>query len=135
MKIERLRNDQGKFRCFEVSNLIISRTGMYKVIQQLKGVAVTHAPKFRDVEVFCEFEFEGHKFEMSEPYGDSSVYDVVGSEEAESQMEAIASHFEKASPITGGDASQRFYFLFMWLVRVSFFALIGYAIWSLFGAK
>jgi hypothetical protein len=131
MKVDRLINDNGQFRCFEISNIIVSRTGMSRVISQLEGVVVTHRPKFYDDEFFCEFEFRGQRFEMSEPYGDSSVYDVTGPESTQTELETIASHFENVPPITGGDFPRNVYFLFSWLLKASFLTFIVYAIWRL----
>ena len=56
---------------------------------------------------------------MSEPYGDSSVYDVSGPGEAQEEIELIAKHFESSSPIKGGDLGQRLFFLFNWVIGSS----------------
>ena len=124
MNIERLKNDNGDFFCFEVENRIISRKGMAKVISKLVGVEILHYPKFYDAEVFCEFELGGHRFEITEPYGDSSVYDVCAPKENLPEMELVANHFELSSPIRGGDSAQRVFFLLNWFL-FSFIILGG----------
>ncbi len=131
MNINRLQNDQGDFRCFEIDNTIISRNGMAKVVAQLTDVKVTHFPRFYDDEVFCEFELNGHKFEVMEPYGDSTTYDIVAPDARLLEMELIAEHFEKSTPIKGGDFGQRLFFLFNWCLATAFWIGIGSAaIWG-----
>lgn len=128
MKINRIHNDEGEFRCFEVDNRIISRSGMSKVISQIPGVQITYFPKFYSIEVFCEFELNGKKFEVAEPYGDSSIYDVVAQEPNLIEMNVIADHFEKSKPIKGGDFGQRVFFLFNWCLTSAFWIGIGCAV-------
>lgn len=101
MKINRLQNDQGEFRCFEIDNAIISRNGVDKVVAQVTDVKITHFPKFYDDEVFCGFELNGHKLEISEPYGDS--------------------------PIKGGDVGQRLFFFMNWVIGTAIWIGIGSA--------
>ena len=108
---------------------MVSRTGMVKILTSLEGVTILHHPKFYDAEVFCEFEFGGHKFEITEPYGDSSTYDVVASESAQSELEVIAIHFEAAEPVKGGDIGQRLYFLANWFVLSWVIFGLGYGAW------
>ncbi len=131
MKINRLLNDQGEFRCFEIDNTTISRSGMAKVVAQLTNVKVTHFPRFYDDEVFCELELNGHKFEISEPYGDSTTYDVVAPSFPLPEMELIAKHFESATPIKGGDLGQRLFFLMNWVLGTAIWIGIGSAaVWG-----
>ena len=101
---------------------------MAKVAAQLKGVNITHFPKFYDAEVFCTFEYNGKTFEMTESYGDSSVYDVVGSAEAYKEMVDLARHFESSTPIRGGDAGHRTFYLINWFVgSIIVMGIITYA--------
>lgn len=131
MKIERLTNDQGEFRCFEVENRMVSRVGMAKVISSLEGVNVQHQPRFYDDEVFCKFTLGGHKFEMTEPYGDSSVYDIVAPEADLLEMSEIANHFEISKPIKGGDAGRRLFFITNWVVSTAIYVgVVNLAIWG-----
>lgn len=129
MKIERLTNDSGNFRCFEIENKIISRHGMSRVISKLEGVEITHSPRFYDDEVFCEFKFKDIKFQMTEPYGDSSVYDIVAPEGAQGELELIAQHFEQSKPIKGGDSGHRAFFVVNWLIGS--FMLMALLTWLL----
>jgi len=110
MIIVRLKNDNGEFRCFEVDNRVISRYGMAQVVSKLQGVKISRYPRFYDDEVFCEFEFGGKKFEITEPYGDSSVYDVVAPIDGQCELAKIAEHFEMSPPIKGGDIAHNMLF-------------------------
>ena len=116
MDIDRLINDKDEFRCFEVDNQKISRVGMTKVLASLEGVRINKHPKFYDPEVFCRFSFMGREFMATEPYGDSSVYDVSGPAGSSKELEIIAKHFEASDPIRGGDAGQKVYFLINWVI-------------------
>ena len=108
---------------------MISRVGMVKVLSAIEGVNITHYPKFYDDEVFCEFTFGGYKFEMTEPYGDSSLYDLVAPEANLPEMELIAKHFENSKPIKGGDSGRNAFFMVNWLVSTTIVVGIGYFIW------
>jgi hypothetical protein len=131
MNINRLQNDQGEFRCFEIDNTIISRSGMAKVVAQLANAKITHAPRFYDDEEFCEFELNGHKFKISEPYGDSTTYDVVAPSSPLPEMELVAAHFETATPIKGGDFGQRLFFMFHFILGAAIWISIGSAaVWG-----
>lgn len=103
MKIDRLKNDEGQFRCFTVDNTQVSRTGMAKVAAQIPGAQITKRPRFFDDVIFCEFSLNGHRFIIEEAYGDNSTYDVVAPESGLLEMEAVTAHFEFATPIRGGD--------------------------------
>jgi hypothetical protein len=116
MQIKRLINDEGSFRCFEFENKQVSRSGTARIIAQLHGVEVLHEPRFYDDEIFCEFAFMGKVFKASEPYGDSSVYDISGPENSDKELELIAHHFETTPGIKGGDTARNAFFLANWLV-------------------
>ena len=119
MKINRLTNDLGDFRCFEIDNTTVSRNGVAKVVAKLADVKVTHFPRFYDDEVFCEFELNSHKFEVMEPYGDSTTYDIIAPDGQLPEMELIADHFEKSAPIKGGDLDKgySFYCTGVWVLQ------------------
>ena len=117
MEIERLLNDEGKYRCFQVNNVKVSRNGMAKMLSKLAGIEITHWPKFYDDEVFCEFKYKGFKFEILEPYGDNTTYDLVAPEGAQTELEEIARYFEDSKPIKGGDLGHVAFFISTWLIR------------------
>ena len=126
MKIVRLINDHNQFRCFEVDNRLISRDGVARVVSKLEGVSIIHSPNFYDDEVFCKFTYKGFSFKMTEPYGDSSVYDVIAPEHAHKELEEIAKHFEQSEPIKSGDSGHNAFFIincaigtFIWIAILS----------------
>ena len=102
---------------------------MAKMISKLDGVKILHYPRFYDDEVFCEFEFGGYKFEMTEPYGDSSVYDVVAPKPNLSEMHEVAEHFESTNAVKGGDFAQNVYFLCSWVISSAVLIGLVVGIW------
>ena len=132
MKIERLKNDEGMFRCFQVDNQKVSRNGMAKMISNLSGVDVTHWPRFYDDEVFCEFKYKKLDFEILEPYGDNTTYDVVAPENADAELEEVASHFEESAAVKGGDLGHAAFFLLSWLLKSALIFGVFYGVYKLF---
>ena len=70
-------SDEG-MHAFEVDNFKIGRKGAVRIVKTIPGVKVIRLPKrwfswFREEE-FCEFEVDGVRFEISEPYCDNSRY-------------------------------------------------------------
>lgn len=70
----------GKLQSFEISNDKLSRFRVAKIVAAVPRVVVTKRPKrffswFRE-EIFCEFEINGVKFDIEEPFGDNSRYSV-----------------------------------------------------------
>ncbi|MBD3648642.1 MAG: hypothetical protein HUJ31_14585 [Pseudomonadales bacterium] len=132
MRIERLWNDQSEFRCFELDNRMISRNGIAEVLKRLEGVEIVHEPRFYDDEVFCEFTFRDKLFQATEPYGDSSTYDIVGPEGAQLEMEALATHFELEAPIQSGDTPHQIFFIVNWIASSLLIAGILIAVYKVF---
>ena len=116
MKIERLINDEGVFRCFAVDNTKISRYGMAKIVSSIPGVVIKKAPRFWDDDVFCEFTFKGKLFFIEEPWGDNVTYDLVAPDQSEQELNEIALVFESAKPIKGGDFGHNVFFFINILV-------------------
>lgn len=81
------------------------------MIKSFDGANITKQPRFFDDDVFCEFEINGQKFFVEEPYGDNTTYDVVAPEYNMKEMELLALHFEEISPLKDGDFGHKIYFL------------------------
>ena len=111
MKIERLINDEGVFRCFAVDNSKISRHGMKQIVSSVPGVLITKTPRFWDDDVFCEFTYKGKSFFIEEPWGDNVTYDVVAPDKSEQELSEIALLFESTKPIKGGDFGHKIFSL------------------------
>ena len=80
MKTRDLRNDQGQLIGFCVSNLLLSRHVVPKVVKSIQGAQVGRkqkrfAPSAQDD--FCEFIVDGKTFLAIEPFGDNSEYWIV----------------------------------------------------------
>jgi hypothetical protein len=129
MQLERYINDEGEFRCFAVSNEKLSRSGMAKILSELDGVEITKRPKYNDIDVFCEFSFSGHEFEIAEPYGDNSTYDVCSKEPDLKALTALADYFESSSPIRGGDTGHIVFSLINMAVSSLIFCVLALVLW------
>lgn len=77
MKIEKYINDAGEFRCFAFPNTFVWKKDVKRILESMPDVNITYFTKAMGAEVFCEFTFKGKQFEVSEPYGDNSYYDVL----------------------------------------------------------
>ena len=77
MKTYPIYNAENRIFAFEVSNLVLGRSGVCRVIQAIPGAVLTRKPKllswFREGS-FCEFTVDGETFEAEEPFGDNSRY-------------------------------------------------------------
>jgi len=78
MKIFENRDENGNLCSFEVPNWKLSRRRVVRIVAKIPGVVVIRRPKrllswFRE-EIFCEFEINGVKFQIDEPFGDNSRF-------------------------------------------------------------
>jgi len=89
MKTERYENDQKEFRCFGFPNALIGKNGTKNILNQLSGVEIQYLDKSWGAEIFCEFTYKGEKFEVCEPYGDNSYYDISCDTPNTPQLEEI----------------------------------------------
>lgn len=83
MKTYDLLDAQGRVFAFEIDNALIGRRGVCRVVSSIPGAEVHRRPLFLSwfrESVFCEFEVQGHRFEVEEPFGDNSRYLVGASE-------------------------------------------------------
>ncbi|WP_461518015.1 hypothetical protein [Porticoccus sp.] len=97
MKIERYINNSNEFRCFGFPNGLVGKSGVKEILSQLPGLKITHWNKSWGVEVFCAFRYKGQKFEVSEPYGDNSYYDILCEEPNTPELEALYTLFLSTS--------------------------------------
>ncbi len=77
MKVSDLYDEKGRVFAFEVGSFWIGRSGIVSVVRRIPGVKIIRAPNvfgFSREEEFCEFEVEGQRFEIWEPFGDSDRY-------------------------------------------------------------
>jgi hypothetical protein len=51
--------------------------GLKELLLELPGLEIKYLDKSWPQELFCEFSYRGFNFEVSEPYGDNSYYDII----------------------------------------------------------
>ena len=77
MKIYAIPENADQPAAFEVSNITLSRTRACRIVEAIPGAQILKRPAafswFREP-VFCKFELDGQKFEIEEPFGDSSRF-------------------------------------------------------------
>jgi hypothetical protein len=79
MRVYDLQNNEGQIYAFEVKTAEFwwGRSGLLTVIRKIPEVQIQRAPYFLELfteDVFCEFDVNGQRFEVWEPYGDSDRY-------------------------------------------------------------
>ena len=97
MKTERYENDQKEFRCFGFPNTFIGKEGTKNILSQLPGIEIKFLYKSWGAEIFCEFTYKGEKFDVCEPYGDNSYYDISCETPNSPQLEEIYELFVSTS--------------------------------------
>ena len=92
-------DDKGHVTVFEISNLLISRGGVVKLLRTIPTVTITKSPKLwaLDDDDFVHFTMNGHLFKVIEPFGDNSRYwivteDAAGQGEVEGIRKVIDAH-------------------------------------------
>ena len=89
MKIERYINDNNDSHCFGFPHSLVGKSGVKEILSRLSGAEITYWSKYWGAEVFCEFKYKNKKFEVSEPYGDNSYYDILCKEPNTPELEEI----------------------------------------------
>ena len=77
MRVHDLKDEKGRVFAFEVANTVIGRGGACAIVNRIPGSKILHAPTFGSwlrEEQFCEFEVNGRRFVIWEPFGDNSRY-------------------------------------------------------------
>jgi len=92
MKTYPLRNENGDFAAFEISNAcFISSGAVARYLDRCPGVSVTKVRRRFDSgnEIHVQFSFKGETFEVWEPFGDNSRYWIGPSSEPQRRRECI----------------------------------------------
>ncbi|GGX22665.1 hypothetical protein GCM10011282_30880 [Undibacterium macrobrachii] len=80
MKTRELRNDDGHLTGFSVSNILLGRHGVPRVIASIPGATVIRKQRRFAISTpddFCEFVVDGKTFLAIEPFGDNSEFWLV----------------------------------------------------------
>ena len=125
MRIEKYISDSGEFRCFGFPNALVGKSGVKEILSRLPSLEITYWNKSWGAEVFCEFKYKSQKFEVSEPYGDNSYYDIFCQEPNTPELEEIYKLFLKSSVPTS-----RAYARTIVLVVVLIFIIVGLKIYG-----
>jgi len=99
MKTRDLRNDRGQLYGFIVSNLLLSRHGVPRIVADIPGADIVRKQKrfaLTAPDDFCEFVVDGRTFHAIEPFGDNSEFWIVAEPPEECpQVEAVRRAFEQ----------------------------------------
>ena len=93
MKTERYITDDGDFYCFGILNTFIGKKGALQAVKELPDCTITYSSRSIFVEHFCSFSYKNKVFEISEPYGDNSYYDVCCTEPNTPELEEVHERF------------------------------------------
>ena len=78
MRLYDLQDQEGRVFAFEVKNFLLARSTACNIASKIPGVQILKRPRFlswfRDEDEFCEFELDGIRFVVWEPFGDNDVY-------------------------------------------------------------
>jgi hypothetical protein len=110
--IHDLKDADGRVFAFEVDNFHLGRRGVCRVVSQIPGCVIVREPKrfrwsFEDDEEFCEFDLEGVRFVVWEPWGDNSRYWVGPKSDSQRapvwcpQIDAVREEFRRVRPFLG----------------------------------
>jgi hypothetical protein len=90
-------NKKGDLIGFEISNLLISRGRVVRLLRTIPTVTITKLPKrwVMDDDDFVHFTVNRHLFKVIEPFGDNSRYWIVAEDEAgQGEVEGIRKVFD-----------------------------------------
>jgi len=98
-----LKDGEGRVFAFEVSNVLVGRRGVCRIVRTIAGVRLIKEPRpWRLVadDEFCEFEVDGVRFVAYEPFGDSSRY-WIGPKAPGwvAGLELVREAFARAAPV------------------------------------
>ncbi len=99
MKTYDLRDSEGRIYAFEVSNVLLGRRGVCRVVRSIPGAKLTRMPRLLSwcrEEEFCAFTVDGETFVAWEPFGDNGRY-WIGPKSARwcPQIEVVKAAFRR----------------------------------------
>ena len=99
MRTREYRNNEGRLTGFEISNSIITRNGVQRVVTRIPGVSITqatHSWRWKADDDFLYFTLNGPTFYVIEPYGDSDCYCIFAKDAADiAEIGVVKSEFER----------------------------------------
>ena len=107
MKTRDLRQESGQLTGFIVSNLLLSRYRVPRIVASIPGARVVRKQRrfARARDDFCEFVVGGKTFLAIEPFGDNDCYWVVAEPPEDSpQLAEVRAAFERHRVLFGAFA-------------------------------
>jgi hypothetical protein len=106
MRVHDLVDREGRVFAFEVSNAVIGRGGACTIASEVHGSTLVRGPRFWSwlrEEEFCEFDVNGQRFVIEEPFGDNSRY-WIGPEPPVwcGEVDAVRRAFASANAFSAG---------------------------------
>jgi len=99
MRTRELRDDAGQITGFTVSNVLITRSAIQRVVEHVPGVSVrksTRAWRWHADDDFVHFTLNGRTFIAWEPYGDSDAYWIYAEDgKPGPEIEIVRGAFER----------------------------------------
>ena len=103
MRVHDLTDDQGTTFAFAISNALVSRRGVCRVIAAVPGVRFLRTPTVWAIHTrddFCEFAVGDTRFIALEPYGDSDRYWIGPETRGQTEgLMAVRSAFQSHHPV------------------------------------
>ena len=90
-------NKKGVLIGFEISNLLMSRGRVVRLLRTIPTLTITKLPKrwVLDDDDFVHFKVNDHLFKVIEPFGDNSRYCIIAEDEAgQGEVEGIRKVFD-----------------------------------------
>jgi len=106
VKTKDLKNGDGILIGFTVSNLLLRRRGVGRIVRSISGARIIREqPRFRlgGRDDFLEFKVDGRTFLAIEPFGDNSEFWIVSQPPGEmlEQLRQVREAFGKHRPMLG----------------------------------
>jgi hypothetical protein len=99
MRTRELRNNAGQLTGFEISNAVITRNGVQRVVKRIPGVSITketHSWRITADDDFLHFVLNERRFIAEEPFGDSDCYCIMaGAAPDAPEIQIVIREFEK----------------------------------------
>jgi hypothetical protein len=99
MRTREQRNEAGQLTGFEISNTIITRNGVQRVVKRIRGASITKSTRswrWSADDDFLYFTLNGHTFFAIEPYGDSDCYCIFARDATDiPEIQLVQREFEK----------------------------------------
>ena len=102
VRVWEMRAADGRVSGFEISNLLIGRRGVTRLVAKIPGAQVTKRPRLwrpGDPDDICHFTVGASKFIVIEPFGDNGRYWICAdNDSAQAHINTVRLVFERHKP-------------------------------------